>query len=302
MATHRLLFPQAQQEGPATQALLARVAQRSLLCRQDWLSMAQCAKGLCSLGHHLPLFPALEAHRFVGGDSHPFAGAGACGRRTQAPAQCGHHRQPKCQELRKQRPTGLRRGQKDQWTQARYLGRHPWLAAPGQSIARQYPRSRWRQAIVGGLLPSEDSPQSQTHLGRRWLCRRVAGVGKQTVALHRRNREALRPAYLQGAATALGSGANVRLVRAFPPTHSGLRTPSPDRRNHRLFGDDSPHVGSSRKTLNAFSNRRSDQAGRLVYLRAMTRTVGNATLISITVSTSRWITIRWRFWSGTASG
>ena len=50
--------------------------------------MAQPAEGLCSLGHHLPLFPAVEAQWFVGEDSHSFAGTPAQveGRKSQPSA------------------------------------------------------------------------------------------------------------------------------------------------------------------------------------------------------------------------
>src|SRR2546427_12827482 len=99
MATHPLLFSQTRQDGTATRALLPRIAQRGFLCRQGWLSMAQSAKGLRSLGHHLPLFPAVEAQWFVGEDSYSFAGTPALSGGTQVPAQRGHHRQPNREEF-----------------------------------------------------------------------------------------------------------------------------------------------------------------------------------------------------------
>jgi len=137
MATHPLLFSQTRKDGTATRALLPRIAQRGFLYRQGWLSMAQSAKGLRSLGHHLPLFSAVEAQRFVGEDSHSFAGTPTLGRETQVPAQRSHPRQPKREEFRNQRRAGLRRGQENQRTQAAYPGRHYRSAPQSSGLACQ---------------------------------------------------------------------------------------------------------------------------------------------------------------------
>ena len=81
------------------------------------------------------------------------------------------------------------------------------------------------------------------------------GVDQETVALHPGNREAKRTPYIQGVATTLGGGADLRLVGALSPAQPRLRTTSQDRRKHGVLGHDSSHARTSRKAVIEFSNR-----------------------------------------------
>src|ERR1039458_7040085 len=255
MATHRLLFSQALPDRPTPRAQLSGIAQRDLLPRQDRLPVAQSARELCPVGHGLSLLPNLEAQRFVGRHSHLPAGRGTPSGRAQTATQRGHHRQPECQEHRDERRTGLRCRQKSQRTQAAYSGRYDRLAPHGHGFARRYSRSGWCQTVAGRLLQPENSPARQTYLGRRRLHRNTAGLDPETVALHHRDRQALRPSYLQGLAAPLGGGTYLWLARTLPPTQSRLRTTSRNRRNHGLSGYDSPYAQTSRLRKYDFSNR-----------------------------------------------
>jgi transposase len=94
----------------------------------------------------------------------------------------------------------------------------------------------------------------KTHLGRRWLRGRLAGLESETVALHHRNRETIRPSHLQSTAQTLGGGTHIWLVRPLPSTQSRLRAASPHWRIDGLPGHDSPHARAAGKTLSAFLN------------------------------------------------
>src|ERR1022692_1440901 len=255
MATHRLLFSQAVSDRATPRAQPTGTAQRDLLPDQDCLPVAQPADSLCAVGHRLSLLPHLEAQWFVGRHSHPLAGTGTPSGRAPTPSQRGHHRQSERQEHRDERRAGLRRRQESQRTQAAYPGRYHRFAPPGDGSARQHSGSGWGQTVAGRLLPQSHAQASQTHLGRWWLRGSTAGLGVETVALHHRDREALRPSYLQGVAPSLGGGTHFWLAGTLPPTQSRLRTTSQDRRNHGLSGHDSAHAQTSWLTKNDFSNR-----------------------------------------------
>src|ERR1035441_1040110 len=256
MATDRLLFSQASQDGTASRARLSGVGQCDLLSHKDRLPVAQSAGAFCPMGNGLSLFPIVEAQWALGGYSHSFARTSARGGWTKSPTQCGDHRQPERPKHGVQRGTRLRRGQEDQRTQTPHLGGHDWPAAVGDGVARQSPGSRWRSTIVDQLLRSVsvDAPPRQTYLGRWRLRGHTGRVDPETVALHPGNREAQRTPYVQGAAATLGSGTNLWLARALPPAQPGLRTTSQDRRDHGLFGHDASHARTSWKAVIAFSN------------------------------------------------
>src|ERR1019366_5221459 len=256
MTTDRLLLSQARQDGTASRACLSGAGQCDLLSHKDRLPVAQSAGALCPVGNGLSLFPIVEAQWALGGYSHSFARTSARGGWTKSPTQCGDHRQPERQKRGVKRRGRLRRGQKDQRTQASRPGGHDWPAAVGDGVARQSPGPRWRSTVVGQLLRSVpiDAPPRQTYLGR-WRLRGHAGrVDHETVALHPGNREAQRTPCVQGAAATLGSGTNLRLARALPPAQPRLRTTSQDRRDHGLFGHDSSHARTSRKAVIEFSD------------------------------------------------
>src|ERR1019366_4471413 len=257
MATDRLLFSQTRQDGTASRARLSGTGQCDLLSHKDRLPVAQSARALCPVGNGLSLFPIVEAQWALGGHSHSWSRTRArCGW-TKSPPQCGDHRQSERPKHGVQRRARLRRGQENQRTQAPHLGGHNWPAAVGDRVARQPPGPGWRSTIVDRLLQSVsvDAPPRKTYLGR-WRLRWHSGrVDPETVALHPGNRKAQRTPYVQGVAATLGSGTNLWLARALPPAQPGLRTTGQDRRVHGLFGYDSSHARTSRKTVIEFSNR-----------------------------------------------
>src|SRR5712671_5398234 len=252
MATHPLLFSQAQQDGTPARAHLPGTAQRGVLCGAHRLPVAQPADGLCALAHGLSLLSTLETHRTVGTDAHASAGTLAPGGRAPAARHGGDHRQSERQEHRMQRPAGLRRGQESQRTQTPYFGGHAGFGAAGPGVAGEYSRSGRRAATAGKALWPQIAAATQTPLGRWRLRRSLGGLGAQAVALHRGDCQTDRGAYVQSVAAPLGGGAHLRLVGPLPPTQPGLRTPSPDGRDRGVCRYDSAHAGSLGQSLMSF--------------------------------------------------
>src|ERR1035437_2445924 len=85
MATDRLLFSQARQDGTASRARLSGTGQCDLLSHKDRLPVAQSAGALCPVGNGLLLFPIVEAQWALGGDSHSLSRTSARGGGTKSP-------------------------------------------------------------------------------------------------------------------------------------------------------------------------------------------------------------------------
>ena len=189
MATHQLLFSQAEQDGATSPTPVSGIAQCDFLRGPDGLPVAQPAEGLCAVAHGLSLLPPLEAERVARSHSHPSARTRAVGGRAEAPGQCGDHRQPERQEHRVQPRAGLRCGQESQGVQASCPRGHPGAHLVGDDPAGQPPGSGWRQTVAGRLVcPVAPSPR-QTYLGRWRLHRLAGGVGPSRMALHNRDRQ-----------------------------------------------------------------------------------------------------------------
>src|ERR1700691_2268474 len=219
---------------------------RRILDGLFYLVRAGCAwrllpQGVRPLGDRLWLFPPLAAARAVGTDSTHSEKSGPPGSGARGPTHRRHPRQPNRSLGRPCRGTGLRRGQKNQGTQASYFGGHTGPAAlglrdpspclrAGRSPRLSHPGSAMVRLAALYLGRPRLYRRGLRRLGRRASQDRHPALGGRAAPP--------RPAWLQSVAQTLDRRAHLRLVYEAPPLGARLRNQNRKRRSHDPYYDD----------------------------------------------------------------